>query len=203
MDSSPSPSLAVTGSLQQPPLAGSSLGVSLALYPQKRLVDGTRELKHTNDLTERQKYDRNPGLSQLCMFPQCIPPVWVLGAVRREKDATGPQCPFYDAVGGLSESQGSVLQTGPIKYQFDPTLVDVERATLLACDIIDIYSSRMSLAWMIPQVRTTEKYFVKIQYVDKFLIFSGTDKDSHLELIGKLKQCFGIYNGVCKCLLST
>lgn len=124
------------------------------------------------------------------------------GCEEREKDATGPQCPCYDAVEGLSESQGSVLQTGPIKYQFDPTLVDVERATLLACDTIDINSSRMSLAWMIPQMRTTETYFVKIQYVDKFLIFSETDKDSHLELIGKLKQCFGIYNGVFKCLLA-
>lgn len=106
-------------------------------------------------------------------------------------------------MGGLSESQGFVLQTGPMKYQFDPRLMGIERATLLACDSIDINSSRTSLAWMTPQMRTIEKYFVKIQYMDKFLIFNGTDKDSHLELIRKLKQCFGIYNGVCKCPLST
>lgn len=105
--------------------------------------------------------------------------------------------------GGLSESQGFVLQTGPMKYQFDPRLMGIERATLLACDSIDINSSRTSLAWMTPQMRTIEKYFVKTQYMDKFLIFNGTDKDSHLELIRKLKQCFGIYNGVCKCPLST
>lgn len=76
----------------------------------------------------------------------------------------------------LSESQGCVLQTGPIKYQFDPTLMGVERATLLASDSLDVNSSRMSLAWMISQMRATEKCFVKIQYMDKFLIFNGTEK---------------------------
>lgn len=106
--------------------------------------------------------------------------VWVLGTVRGEKGATGPLCPCFDTVGGLSESQGFVLQTGPMKYQFDPRLMGIERATLLACDSIDINSSRTSLAWMIPQMRTIEKYFVKTQYMDKFLIVNGTDKDSYL-----------------------
>lgn len=33
-------------------------GFTHALYPPRRLMDGTRELKHINDLTERQKHDR-------------------------------------------------------------------------------------------------------------------------------------------------
>jgi len=78
----------------------------------------------------------------------------VHGKAREEKDATGPECPCFVAVGIFSESQGSVLQTGPIKYQFGPRLMGTERATLQACDSIDRNSSGMSLAWMITQMRT-------------------------------------------------
>ena len=62
----------------------------------------------------------------------------MLGKVRGEKDATGPKFLCFVAVGGFSESQGSVLQIGPIKYPFDPRLMGTEKATLLVCDSIDI-----------------------------------------------------------------
>lgn len=47
---------------------------------------------------------------------------WVLGKGRGEKDVAGSKCPCFVALGGLSESQRSVLQARPIKYQFDPRL---------------------------------------------------------------------------------
>lgn len=76
------------------------------------------------------------------------------GKVRGKKDATHPKCPYFVTVGGLSERQVSVLQIGPIKYQFDPRLMGAGKAKLLACDSFDINTSGMSLAWMIPQMRT-------------------------------------------------
>lgn len=109
------------------------------------------------DLIEMQKHDRKIWAKPSGIF--CLnvshqfgwEGLWVLGKGRWEKAATGPKCPCFAAVGGLSESQGSVLQIGRIK--FDPWLMGTERATLLACDSIDINSSGVSLAWMIPQMR--------------------------------------------------
>lgn len=92
------------------------------------------------------------------IWSECTSAVWVnksvvLEKARGEKDATGPKCSCFVAVCALNESQGLVLQTRPIQYQFNPGLMSTERVTILTCDSIDISLSGTGLVWVVPWMR--------------------------------------------------
>jgi len=111
---------------------------------------GANELKHTKGWSQSSRSIAESRLEWVTYFAWMYH-MEVHGAweVRGQRDEAVPKRSCFVAL-RATDSQEFVLQTRPIKCQFNPGLMGTERVTILPCDPIDTTSSETGSAWMIP-----------------------------------------------------